>query len=245
MPLSGNLPGVNSPCTRHACPLTQVHERHLNTDLLLALARALALQRPELRVVVMSATINVAAYSDYFGAAPVIMVGQLPGPLRRIRVLVSATKVGLVHAHQHSLTSPTALPPRTTGKGARGSGLNVGETRAVSLGGAAVMRAGNGGLKTGMLAAAVAWCVSDTDACEHAGGQVPGRLHPISVSYLASGKGAQQQQQQRRSNEQRRALAAKGGRRQALERIDPTPYLRHTRLALSATPAHAAAVAAS
>lgn len=60
-----------------SCVPLQVHERHLNTDLLLALCRALALQRPELRVVVMSATINVRAYSDYFGAAPVITVGRL------------------------------------------------------------------------------------------------------------------------------------------------------------------------
>jgi HrpA-like RNA helicase len=60
-----------------------VHERHLNTDLLLALMRALALQRPDLRVIVMSATINVQAYSAYFGAAPVIMVpALLPSALR-------------------------------------------------------------------------------------------------------------------------------------------------------------------
>lgn len=52
----------------------QVHERHLNTDILLALMRALLLQRPDLRVILMSATINVNAYSDYFGAAPIIQV---------------------------------------------------------------------------------------------------------------------------------------------------------------------------
>lgn len=50
----------------------QVHERHLNTDILLALMRALLLQRPDLRVILMSATINVQAYSDYFGGAPII-----------------------------------------------------------------------------------------------------------------------------------------------------------------------------
>ena len=54
-------------CGTSACCLTgegagaQVHERHLNTDLLLALTRALLLQRKDLRVVVMSATINVQA----------------------------------------------------------------------------------------------------------------------------------------------------------------------------------------
>ncbi len=52
----------------------QVHERHLNTDILLALMRALLLQRPDLRVILMSATINVQAYSDYFAGAPIIQV---------------------------------------------------------------------------------------------------------------------------------------------------------------------------
>jgi HrpA-like RNA helicase len=35
-----------------------VHERHLNTDFLLALLRAVLLQRPDFRLVLMSATIN-------------------------------------------------------------------------------------------------------------------------------------------------------------------------------------------
>jgi hypothetical protein len=39
----------------------EVHERHLSTDFLLALLRALLLQRPALRVVLMSATINFQA----------------------------------------------------------------------------------------------------------------------------------------------------------------------------------------
>ena len=36
----------------------QVHERHLNTDFLLALLRAVLLQRSDLKVVLMSATIS-------------------------------------------------------------------------------------------------------------------------------------------------------------------------------------------
>eukprot|EP00873_Tetraselmis_striata_P028313 jgi/Tetstr1/448577/TSEL_035826.t1 len=60
-----------------------VHERHLSTDFLLALLRAIAMQRPALRVVLMSATINVTAYSDYFGGVPIISV---PGRLHPIKV---------------------------------------------------------------------------------------------------------------------------------------------------------------
>ncbi|GAX84032.1 hypothetical protein CEUSTIGMA_g11456.t1 [Chlamydomonas eustigma] len=63
--------------------IDEVHERHLNTDFLLALLRAVLLQRPELRVVLMSATISFQAYSDYFGGAPVI---QVPGRLYPIQL---------------------------------------------------------------------------------------------------------------------------------------------------------------
>lgn len=52
--------------------IDEVHERHLNTDFLLALLRALMLRRPTFRIVLMSATINQAAYSAYFGGAPVV-----------------------------------------------------------------------------------------------------------------------------------------------------------------------------
>lgn len=61
----------------------EVHERHLTTDFLLALLRAVLLRRPTLRLVVMSATINHEVLSDYFGGAPVL---QVPGRLHPIQV---------------------------------------------------------------------------------------------------------------------------------------------------------------
>lgn len=57
-----------------------MHERHLSTDCLLALLRALLLQRPELRVVLMSATINCQVFSQYFGGAPIVTVRQTQAP---------------------------------------------------------------------------------------------------------------------------------------------------------------------
>jgi hypothetical protein len=47
----------------------EVHERHLSTDFLLALLRALLLQRPDLRVVLMSATINYQVRAGGGGGA--------------------------------------------------------------------------------------------------------------------------------------------------------------------------------
>eukprot|EP00798_Chlamydomonas_sp_ICE-L_P028613 gene28613-31783_t len=69
--------------------IDEVHERHLNTDFLLALLRAVIIQRPEIRIVLMSATINFQAYSDYFGNAPVIKV---PGRLYPIQLEYLAPK---------------------------------------------------------------------------------------------------------------------------------------------------------
>ena len=47
--------------------LDEVHERHLHGDFLLGAIRCLVLQRPELKVILMSATINIKLFSDYFG----------------------------------------------------------------------------------------------------------------------------------------------------------------------------------
>lgn len=44
----------------------QVHERGLHTDFLLILLRRLLKERPELRVVLMSATVDPSAFQAYF-----------------------------------------------------------------------------------------------------------------------------------------------------------------------------------
>ena len=59
--------------------LDEVHERHLHGDFLLGIVKCLVLQRKDLRVVLMSATINIDLFRNYFnGTAPVI---QVPGRL--------------------------------------------------------------------------------------------------------------------------------------------------------------------
>jgi ATP-dependent helicase HrpB len=75
--------------------LDEFHERSLEVDILLGMLRRIQETiRPELRLVVMSATLNTASISGYFPAAPVIAVpGKMfpvairharPGPQRRI-----------------------------------------------------------------------------------------------------------------------------------------------------------------
>ncbi len=56
--------------------IDEVHERSLNIDFLLGFLRKLLPQRPALRVVLMSATLEAARFKAFFGAAEVI---EIPG----------------------------------------------------------------------------------------------------------------------------------------------------------------------
>ncbi|XP_029963678.1 putative ATP-dependent RNA helicase DHX34 [Salarias fasciatus] len=62
----------------------EVHERHLHCDFLLGVLRSLLAERQDLRLILMSATINIKLFSDYFGSAPVL---QVPGRLFPIQVV--------------------------------------------------------------------------------------------------------------------------------------------------------------
>lgn len=54
--------------------IDEVHERSVDIDFLLGMVRELSVRHPELRVILMSATIESSLYSDYFGGCPVIDV---------------------------------------------------------------------------------------------------------------------------------------------------------------------------
>jgi len=55
-----------------AVVLDEFHERHLESDLALALVKRLQRARPELRIVVMSATLEAAPVAQYLGGCPVV-----------------------------------------------------------------------------------------------------------------------------------------------------------------------------
>ena len=59
----------------------EAHERSLNIDFLLGYLRQLIEQRPDLKVIVTSATIDLQRFSEFFGGAPIISVSGRTYPV--------------------------------------------------------------------------------------------------------------------------------------------------------------------
>lgn len=55
--------------------LDEIHERHLSSDLLIGLLRDMIGKREDLKLILMSATINLELFKGYFERAPVVQVG--------------------------------------------------------------------------------------------------------------------------------------------------------------------------
>lgn len=62
----------------------EVHERSLDTDVLLVLLRDLLPKRPDLRAVLMSATVNAELFSEYIGDCPTLEIPGFTFPVERI-----------------------------------------------------------------------------------------------------------------------------------------------------------------
>ena len=54
--------------------IDEAHERSLNIDFLLGYLKRLAVKRPDLKIIVTSATIDTARFAEHFGGAPVVAV---------------------------------------------------------------------------------------------------------------------------------------------------------------------------
>ena len=98
--------------------LDEFHERHLDSDLALALLKRLQRSRPELRIIVMSATLDAAPIAQYLENCPVLRsegrlfalsIRHLPYSPEPLHIQVRKA-VELLHRDQHSGNILTFLP---------------------------------------------------------------------------------------------------------------------------------------
>ncbi|KAL1554771.1 RNA helicase [Salvia divinorum] len=62
--------------------IDEIHERGMNEDFLLIVLKDLLPRRPELKLILMSATLNAELFASYFGGAPAIHVPGFTHPVR-------------------------------------------------------------------------------------------------------------------------------------------------------------------
>jgi ATP-dependent helicase HrpB len=73
-----------------AVVLDEFHERHLESDLALALLKRLQRTRPELRIVVMSATLEAEPVAKYLGGCPILCsTGDAVRPFRHTSAVLA------------------------------------------------------------------------------------------------------------------------------------------------------------
>ena len=77
----------------------EIHERGMNEDFLIIILRDLLPSRPDLRLVLMSATINAQLFSTYFNNAPMahlpvsFCINELLPPMLRINMSVGSSGI--------------------------------------------------------------------------------------------------------------------------------------------------------
>ena len=64
--------------------IDEVHERDVLTDFLLTIARDLLPKRPQLRIILMSATINAEMFSNYFNSCPILTIPGMTFPIKNL-----------------------------------------------------------------------------------------------------------------------------------------------------------------
>lgn len=70
-------------CVTHII-VDEVHERSEESDFVLLILKELLVKRPELKVILMSATLNASLFSDFFKDAPVLEIPGRTFPVEQI-----------------------------------------------------------------------------------------------------------------------------------------------------------------
>ncbi|MEY2441617.1 MAG: ATP-dependent helicase HrpA, partial [bacterium] len=110
----------------------EAHERSLNIDFLLGYLHRLLPQRPDLKLVITSATIDPGRFSDHFGGAPVVEVSGRTYPVEvRYRPL-SAPASGPAEASARSASGPAETSARSASDRAEASARSAAGPAAAS-----------------------------------------------------------------------------------------------------------------
>ncbi|XP_011867722.1 PREDICTED: probable ATP-dependent RNA helicase DHX34 [Vollenhovia emeryi] len=80
------LSGESTLSAYNVIVLDEVHERHLHGDFLLGIMKCIINQKPDLKLLLMSATINIQLFSHYFAKENVKII-EVPGRLYPIQLL--------------------------------------------------------------------------------------------------------------------------------------------------------------
>lgn len=91
----------------------QVHERDLNTDFLIIILKDLLARRKDLKLVLMSATLNSAAFSTYFGNCPVVSIPGRAHPVKehRLEDILGFTGHQVQEGSDYALPVSDSKPP--------------------------------------------------------------------------------------------------------------------------------------
>ena len=92
----------------------EVHERDLNTDFLLIVLKDLLARRKSLKVVLMSATLNATAFSDYFGGCPIVSILARAFPVHenRLEDILQLTGYKVQENSDYALKNSESRPAR-------------------------------------------------------------------------------------------------------------------------------------
>jgi ATP-dependent RNA helicase DHX29 len=92
----------------------QVHERDLNTDFLIIILKDLLARRKDLKLILMSATLNADSFSKYFGGCPVVSIPGRAFPVEenRLEDILELTGYKVEEGGDYALKTSEKKPPK-------------------------------------------------------------------------------------------------------------------------------------
>jgi ATP-dependent helicase HrpA len=105
----------------------EAHERSLNIDFLLGYLKGLLPQRPDLKLIITSATIDPDRFSRHFDGAPIV---ELPSPRAATPSRSSSTTVPATCSSSSAASARSATPPRRSPGACRPRSRSCRSTRA-------------------------------------------------------------------------------------------------------------------